>query len=181
MRMTPETRLFLWLDRCFWAVWLGFPIYAGVVVSDILRARAMIADTVPETAICLADLPDPTRFSVSGQVLFWGWITLHFVFYAGVLALGHAVVRDCTRGRIFVAPLIARIKLIGVLVAAYPLLELALANAVAAALAAMGDLPTFAPELAFDVTVLGVGLLLLALASAMAAALRLREDADLTI
>ncbi len=79
------------------------------------------------------------------------------------------------------APLISRLKTIGALVAAYPLLDLALSNGVAAALSAMGDLPGFTPVLAFDVTVLGVGLLLLALASAMAAALRLREDADLTI
>lgn len=179
--MTPETRLFRWLDRAFWAVWLGFPVYVAVVVSDILWSRARIEEAMPGMAACMDDLPDPTRFSAFGQALFWGAIALHFAFYAGILALGHAVIRDCARDRIFVAPLIARLKTVGALVAAYPLLDLALSNGVAAALAATADLPGFVPDLAFDVTVLGVGLLLLALASAMAAALRLRQDADLTI
>ena len=179
--MTPEARLFRWLDRAFWAVWIGFPVYAAVVVSDILRARSRIEAAVPDLAGCLAGLPDPTRFSATGQVLFWGAIALHFAVYAGLLALGHAVVRDCARGRVFVAPLVARLQALGALVAAYPVFDLAVSNGVAAGLAAMGDLPTFAPDLALDVTVMGVGLLLLALASAMAAALRLREDADLTI
>ena len=179
--MTPEARLFRWLDRAFWAVWIGFPVFAAVVVTDILRARDRIASAMPEAAACLADLPDPARFTATGQALFWGAIALHFAIYAGLLALGHAVVRDCARGRVFVAPLVARLQALGALVAAYPLVDLAVSNGLGAALAATGDLPAFAPDLALDVTVLGVGLLLLALATAMAAALRLREDADLTI
>jgi hypothetical protein len=52
---------------------------------------------VPDPAGCLAGLPDPTRFTATGQVLFWGAIAVHFA--CGFLALDTVCARGAASGR----------------------------------------------------------------------------------
>jgi hypothetical protein len=167
--------LFRRLDRAFWLIWLAFPVVLGLHVADIGSAGARIADA------CSADIPSLAGFSTTGRVAFWSVVAVEFAVYAALLALAHGVIRRCARGRVLVAEMIGALQAIALIVALWPVAEFALANLSLAVFAATGDVPGFAPHLALDVTVLGMGLLLLALTAAMRQAVALREDADLTI
>lgn len=171
-------RVFRVLEKAFWALWLFFPVYVVVLVREIL------ADPVaayPGLAECAGVIPQVAGFGLAGQAVFWSGFALHLVVFAALVALAHAVVRSCARGRMFVAPLVRHLRHIGWIVVCYPVLDLAVVNLSGMALEATGDLPGFAPTFALDLPTLGVGLLLLTMAMAMGQAMVLQQDADLTI
>lgn len=174
-------RIFRWLDRSFWLIWLAFPALVWLVVREILAAPETLAALAPEQAACLADLPLLDRFTTAGQAIFWTGFAVEFAVYAVLLALAHGVVHRCATGQVLVAQMIVALRRIGLVIAGWPLLDLLIVNLSEAAYVATGDMPFFRPTLALDLPVLGVGLLLLTMSVAMAQAVRLREDADLTI
>ncbi len=173
--------LFAWLNRAFWGVWLAFPVYLWIVVRDILGQARALTVLAPDQAACLAGLPLVTSFSLPGKLVFWAGFGLNFLLFALVLGLAHSVIRSCAQGRLFVAPLVRVLGWIALIITLFPVWDLGLSNLMAVALVATGDLPAFLPDLAFDVTVFGVGLLLLAIAAAMRQAMGLQRDAELTI
>lgn len=178
MMGVASQRVFRTLERAFWGLWLLFPVYVVVLVREIL------ADPVaayPGLADCAAAIPQVATFGLAGQVIFWSGFALHLAVFAALVALAHAVVRSCARGRTFVAPLVRHLRNIGWIVVCYPVLDLLLLNLTGAALEATGDMPGFAPTFALDLPTLGVGLLLLTMAMAMDQAMVLQQDADLTI
>lgn len=176
-----QDRLFLWLDRAFWGVWLTFPVYVWVVISDILGQAEMLAELAPDQAACVMALPTIRNFSLPGQIAFWSFVAVNFLFYAALLGMAHSVIRSCARGRLFVTPLVRMLWWIGLVITLFPVVELALSNLIQGLLFTTGDMPVFLPNLAFDVTVFGVGLLLLSVSVAMRQAMQLHRDAELTI
>lgn len=181
MTRTSE-RAFVWLDRAFWVIWLAFPLWIGLLASEVLNPPGEAPGPGP-------DLEDGSRlapasigrFSLAGQATFWLVFAAHVAFFAAVLAMAHRVVRSCARGQVLVAPLIRTLRAIGATIALYPVADLVLMNLSVAVYAAAGDVPAFVPVLDLDLTVLGVGLLLITLAFAMERAVELQRDADLTI
>ena len=174
-------RIFVWLDRAFWLIWLGFPVLIWLLVSEIRSAPEQLAEINPEAADCIAKLPQIAGFSATGQFAFWAAFGIEFVVYAVLLALAHGVIHRCATGRVFVDEMIGALRLIGLIIASWPLADLVLQNVTGAVLAWTGDLPAFSATVALDLPVLGVGLLMVTMSVAMAQAVRLREDADLTI
>lgn len=181
MTKRAEMRLFSRVDRAFWVLWMLFPVAIWLIADDILSAADRYARMAPDQAACAASLPSVGNFSTLGQAAFWLAFAAEFAVYALLMFLAHRVIRRCARGRVLVAEMIAQLRLIGLVVASWPIADLVIGNGLMAFLASIGDMPGFAPALAPDVTVLGFGLLMFVMAQAMAQAVRLREEADLTI
>ncbi len=174
-------RIFIWADRAFWLIWLGFPVLIWLLVMQVLDSRARLAALAPEQAACLAGLPQVVNFSATGQLVFWSAFGIEMAIYAALLAMAHWVIHCCAGGRVFVLPMIGMLRRIGIVIAVYPLISLLLLNLSMAAYVATGDMVVFIPDFALDLPVLGVGLLLMVMAAAMRMAARLHQDAELTI
>jgi hypothetical protein len=101
--------------------------------------------------------------------------------FAVLLAMAHAVIHRCATGRVFVAGMIGTLHRIGLLIIAFPVIDLLLQNLTMWVYVRTGDVMTFSPEFALDVPVIGVGLLLITMAAAMRMAVQLHQDAELTI
>ncbi len=178
----PATqRLFYWIDKAFWLIWLGFFALVWLLVREVQNVPAVLAALAPEQAACLAELPQVALFSTAGQFVFWLGFAFTMLVYAVLLAMAHQVIRRCAAGQIFVAPMITSLKRIGIIIAAFPLVDLVLQNASAWAYVQTGDMAAFAGSLALDIPVIGVGLLLVTMAMAMRMAVQLHQDAALTI
>lgn len=174
-------QLYRVLDRVFWLIWLGYPALIWLLVTQIRSGAARLAEMAPEQAACLAMLPQVDTFSTQGKAVFWSLFALEFAIYAVLLALAHRVIHRCAVGRVLVTEMIGTLRAIGILIAGWPLVDLALSNLASLLLSRLGDMPGFVPSFALDLPVLGVGLLLLTIAAAMRQAVALREDAELTI
>jgi hypothetical protein len=174
-------RLFVWLNRGFWAIWAGFPLLVWIIVDGIMGAQGRLAELAPDQAACLAELPQIMNFSTLGQTVFWTAFAVEIGFYAVVLAMAHRVIHHCATGRVFMAGMISTLRAIGLAIALFPVAELALGNIAMVAYRATGDLPVYLPDYALDVPVIGVGLLMVTMAAAMRLAARLHRDAALTI
>jgi hypothetical protein len=174
-------RIFLWLDRAFWLIWLGFPVLVWLIVDGIMGIPGQLAETVPEQAACIAKLPQVMNFSAAGQGVFWTVFGLQIAFYAALLFMAHRIIHHCARGQVFMQGMIGMLRTIGLTIAVFPVVDLVLENLSAAVYVLTGDLPIFLPNFALDLPVIGVGLLMVTMALAMRMAARLRQDAELTI
>jgi hypothetical protein len=178
----PATqRLFYWLDRAFWLIWLGFLVLIWVLVREVQDSPAALAALAPDQAACLAELPQPALFSSAGQAVFWGGFAVEMAVYAVLLLMAHQVIHRCATGQIFVAPMIASLRRIGLVIAIFPLVDLVIQNLSAWAYVHTGDMIAFSGRFALDMPVIGVGLLLVTMAAAMQMAVQMHEDAALTI
>lgn len=173
--------LFTLADRAFWLIWFAFPLVIWIVVREVLNVPAAMAAMAPDQAACLADIPQVAKFSPAGRAIFWGFFSLQFAVYALLLALAHRVIHRCAKGRIFVAEMIGSLRMIGGIIACWPLLDLCLQNLTMLAYVATGDLASFVSSYALDLPTLGIGVLLLVMAAAMRMAVAMQRDADLTI
>jgi hypothetical protein len=181
--MTDPTthRLFYWLDRAFWLIWLGYPVFIWLLVQSVLDAPAQLLALAPDQAACLGELPLPTTFSATGQWVFWGGFAVQMALFALLLAMAHAVIHRCATGRVFVAGMISTLHRIGLLIIAFPVIDLLLQNLSMWVYVQTGDAMSFSADLALDVPVIGVGLMLITIAAAMRMAVQLHHDAELTI
>jgi hypothetical protein len=174
-------RLFQWLDRAFWLIWLGFPVMIWLLVQSVLDAPAQLLALAPEQATCLAELPLPSTFSPTGQWVFWLAFAVEMVMFAALLAMAHAVIHRCATGQVFVSGMIGTLHRIGLLIVGFPVVDLVLQNLTLWVYVQTGDVPTFSADFALDLPVIGVGLLLITIAAAMRMAVQLHQDAELTI
>ncbi|MEI6099782.1 MAG: hypothetical protein WCS20_16125 [Alphaproteobacteria bacterium] len=181
MLETKSDGLFTWLDRGFWLIWAGFPLLIWAMVDGTLSAPDLLAAQLPDQAACIANLPNATTLHPMSQAVFWGAFAVTTSVYAVLLAHAHLVIHRCAQGQVFVAPMIGILRRIGVIIATFPLLDLAMGNLFAWVVYASGDSAVFLPTYALDLPVVGVGLLLLAIAYAMRQAVALHRDAALTI
>jgi hypothetical protein len=181
MRDTKAEQLFTWLDRGFWLIWAGFPLLIWAVIHGTLTAPDQLAAQLPDQAACIASLPNVRTLHLWSQLVFWGSFGVEFALYAVLLAHAHLVIHRCALGQVFVDPMIRVLRRVGLIIAAFPVLDLALGNLTNWVLYAAGDTAVFQPSFALDLPVLGVGLLLLAVAYAMRQAVALHRDATLTI
>jgi hypothetical protein len=181
--MTDHTtnRLFYWLDRTFWLIWLGFPLFVWLLVQSVLDAPTQLMAQAPKEMACLADLRLPATFSPVGQWMFWSAFAVQMALLATLLVMAHAVVHRCATGRVFVSGMIRTLHGIGVLIVAIPVVDLLLQNVSTWVYVQTGDLQVFTANFALDVPVIGVGLLLVTIAAAMRMAVQLHQDAALTI
>jgi hypothetical protein len=178
----PATqRLFYWLDRAFWLIWFGFLALIWVLVREVRNSPADLAALAPDQAACLAALPQPAAFSAAGQAVFWGGFAIEMAIYAVLLFLAHQVVHRCATGQIFVAAMITTLRRIGLMIAAFPVIDLLIQNVSAWAYVRTGDMIIFSGTYALNIPVLAVGLLLVTMAVAMRMAVQLHQDAELTI
>lgn len=178
----PKTqRLFLWIDRAFYLIWLCFPVMIWLFVQAVQNAPAELAALAPDQAACLQALPQVAFFSTSGTWVFWTVFGIQMLFYTVLLALAHQVVHRCATGRVFVAAMIVSLRRIGIIIAAFPFVDLVMQNLSLWAYVKTGDLLVFLPSYALDVPVIGVGLLLVTMAAAMRMAVDMHSDAELTI
>jgi hypothetical protein len=174
-------QLFLWLDRGFWLIWLGFPALVWLIIDGIMGIPVQLAEMVPEQAACIAKLPQVMNFSLTGRTVFWSVFAVEMAFYVVLLVMAHRVIHHCAMGRVFMVGMIGMLRAIGMTIAVFPVLDLALGNLSMAAYVATGDLLVFLPNFALDLPVIGVGLLMVTMAAAMRLAARLHRDAALTI
>ncbi len=178
----PATqRLFHRLDRAFWLIWLGFPVLIWVLVWQVLDVPAQLARLAPEQAACLAALPQVALFSQAGQWVFWGEFGVEMAVYVVLLFLAHRVIHHCATGQVFVDAMINTLRMIGIVILAFPVLVIGLQNLMEFMLVRTGDMPLYEPSFALDFPVMGVGLLLVTMAAAMRMAVALHRDAELTI
>ncbi len=182
--MDPDVRmkrLFVWMDRGFWLIWLAFPVLIWLLVSEVLAMPERLAKLAPDQIECLANLPQLANFSFSGRFAFWLGFGAEFLVYAVILGLAHLVIHRCAVGPVLFDDMNRVLHWVGIVIAGWSVAQVLLANLLGLALRASGDVPVFEPTFALDLPVLGVGLLIIALSVAMRHAVRLREDADLTI
>lgn len=178
----PRTyRLFQWLDRAFWLIWLGFPLLIWSLMQQVLDQPAQLARIAPEQAACLAGLPQVALFSTGGKVAFWAAFSIEMAIYAILLLMVHRVIRRCARGDVFVSAMIRSLRTIGIIIAVLPVIDWTLETATGWFYVQTGDMPFFEWSFALDVPVTAVGLLLVTMAAAMRMAVTLHRDAELTI
>ncbi len=181
MNDRQRKRVYRLIDLAFWAIWLAFPAMIALVVQDVRQSSEHLTALYPELAGCIAQLPSVEGFSTAGRALYWCLLAVEFAFYAVLLGLAHQVIHRCAVGRVLVEEMIGTLRTIGMIIAAWPLVDIVASNGVMFLLVRTGDLPGLLPNYVPDLPVLGVGLLLLAIAAAMGQAVALRQDADLTI
>lgn len=179
--MTADGRLFRWMDKGFWLIWLAYPAMVAVLALDVTRDPATLEGLSPEQQACVATLPFVGRFSRAGQAVFWAGFAFELALFGVLLALGHRAVRRCARGRVLVGEMIGSLRAIGLAITGWALAKPVVSNLSLWALYNLGDAPWLGPDLVLDAPMLGFGLLTLTMAGAMAQAVRLREEADLTI
>jgi hypothetical protein len=178
----PTTyRLFYWLDRAFWLIWLGYPVLIWLLVRSVLDAPAQLLALAPDQAACLDELPFLTTFSSMGQWVFWSAFGIEMGIYIVLSLMAHIVIHRCATGRVFVSEMILTLHRMGLLIVAIPVIELLLLNLAAWIYVRTGDAASFEANYALDVPVIGVGLLLVTIAAAMRMAVQLHQDAELTI
>ncbi len=178
----PKTqRLFHWLDRSFWLIWPGYLVLIWLLVREVQSSPATLAALAPDQAACLAALPQPALFSPAGRAVFWGGFAVEMAIYAILLFMAHQVIHRCATSRIFVEEMITTLRRIGLMIAAFPLIDLLIQNVSAWAYVQTGDMIIFSGAYALNVPILGVGLLLVTMAAAMKMAVQLHQDAELTI
>ena len=168
----------------FWQLYgIGAHIFVFIwqLVREVQNAPATLAALAPDQAVCLAGLPQIARFSTAGQVMFWGGFAVEIAIYAVILLLAHQVIHRCAAGWVFVGGMITSLQMIGIIIAAFPLIDLVIVNLSAWVYVRSGDMIAFSGSYALDVPVMGVGLLLVTMAAAMRMAVRMHEDAALTI
>jgi len=174
-------RLITMADRAFSLIWLGFPLLIWMLIQSVVTSPEQLAAMAPEQAACLADIPQVVNFSRLGQAIFWGVVAVQMGIYAFLLALAHRVIHRCATGEVFVMPMIGSLRLIGTIIALFPVLDLALTNLSMAAYVATGDMLVFIANYALDLPVMGMGILMVVMAAAMRMAVQLHQDAELTI
>jgi hypothetical protein len=173
--------IFTWLDRGFWLIWAGFPFLVWSVVHDTLTVSAQLAAQLPNQAACIARLPNVLSLHPLSQLVFWGGFAVANLVYVVLLAHAPLVIHRCARGQVLVDPIIGILQWIGMIIAGFPVLDLALRNLLDWTLNLTGDTAVFQPSFALELPVLGVGLLLLAISHAMRQAVALQRDAALTV
>lgn len=174
-------RLYGVVDRAFWLIWIAFPLVIWRLVAEIRAGAGGIEGLSQAQRACLDILPQISRFGPAGQSAFWALFGFEFAVYALLLGLAHWVVHRCATGRVLVAEMIGVLRAIGVVITVFPLVNLVLSNAALLIWVRTGDMPSYTPDLALDLPVLGFGLLMLTIAAAMRQAVALRQEADLTI
>jgi hypothetical protein len=180
--MDPKTQQFFnWLDWAFWLIWLGFLALIWQLVREVQNSPATLAALAPDQAACIAALPQPALFSPAGKSVFWGGFAVEMAIYAVLLVMAHQVIHRCATGQIFVAPMITTLRRIGLMIAAFPVIDLLIQNISAWAYVQTGDMVAFSGAYALNIPILGVGLLLVTMAAAMRIAVQMHEDAELTI
>lgn len=152
-----------------------------MLVREIQKVPAQLAALAPDQEACLPELPLVALFSVAGQSVFWMGFGFTMCVYAVLMSMAYQVIRRCAAGQVLIAPMITSLKRIGIIIAAFPLVDLALQNVSAWAYEQTGDSMSFAGSYALDFPVIGVGLLLMTMATAKRMAVQMHQDAALTI
>lgn len=181
LNFTESPRLFVVLDRLFWLVWLAFPIVIWLNYSAILDQSALTAELPPSESNCAELVPQVANFSINGKAQVLAYFLTQYAVYAWLLYLAHTAIHRCATGRVFVSGTLDTLKLLGIIIVAWPFFDLAASNLLGYALTLTGDLKNYSPNLLFDVGPFGVGLLILTMHAVMGHAIVLKQDHDLTI
>jgi Protein of unknown function (DUF2975) len=176
-----NSRWYTLLDRAFWLIWLFFPLLIWMVLRSA-NDEAALKEQLPNLdPACLAALPQTANFSTAGLWASNGYIVWQLALYAALLFIAHRTVHRCAQGRIFVDDTLKALHAVGMIIIAFPLVDLILINALAFFLVVTGDLPSFTPNFLFDIAPFGVGLLILTMRMVIQHAIALKQDHDLTI
>jgi Protein of unknown function (DUF2975) len=178
---TENPRLFKLLDRLFWLVWIAFPIVIWQNYTAVLDQSALMAEMPPEASNCAALVPQVANFSGNGKAQVLAYFLTQYVVYAWLLYLAHSAIHRCATGQVFVSGTLKTLKLLGIIIVAWPFFDLAASNLLNYALTLTGDLKQYSPNLLFDVGPFGVGLLILTMRAVLGHAILLKQDHDLTI
>jgi Protein of unknown function (DUF2975) len=181
LNFTENPRLFAVLDRLFWMVWLAFPIIIWLNYSAILDQSALKAELPPSASNCADLVPQVANFSRSGKACVLAYFLAQYSVYAWLLYLAHSAIHRCATGRVFVSGTLDTLKLLGIIIVAWPFFDLAASNLLGYALTLTGDLKSYSPNLLFDVGPFGVGLLILTMHAVLGHAILIKQDHDLTI
>jgi Protein of unknown function (DUF2975) len=178
---TENPRHFKLLDRLFWLVWLAFPIIIWLNYAAVLDQSALMAEMPPQASDCAALVPQVANFSGKGKAQVLAYFLTQYAVYAWLLYLAHSAIHRCATGQVFVAGTLDTLKLLGIIIVAWPFFDLVASNLLSYALTLTGDLKQYSPNLLFDVGPFGVGLLILTMRAVLGHAIVLKQDNDLTI
>lgn len=181
LNFTENPRLFVVLDRLFWLVWVALPIVMWLTYSTVLDQSAVRAELPADASNCADLLPQVALFSRSGKAGVLGYFVFQYAVYAWLLFLAHTAIHRCATGRVFVSGTLDTLKLLGIIIVAWPFADLAASNLLEYALTLTGDLKHYNLNLLFDVGPFGVGLLILTMRAVLGHAIVLKQDHDLTI
>jgi Protein of unknown function (DUF2975) len=181
LNFTENPRIFQWLDRFFWLVWLAFPVLLWQTYLTVID-QSTLTDELPTGAEdCAALIPSVANFSAQGKASFVVYFVAQYVIYALLLWLAHTTIHRCAMGKVYVSDTLRTLGFLGVIVILWPVYELVTTNLLSYALTVTGDLKTYRPDFLFDVGPLGVGLLILAMRAVIGHAINIKQDNDLTI
>lgn len=175
---TPRARLFVWLDRLFWLVWLLFALAVWQTwrgLTDDSQIRAEI------DAACLAQVPIFSNLTSLGQGAVVANIGIDFAMLGVMALIAHRIIHRCAIGQVFIDDTLRSMAWLGGAVIGYAFVGLISTNALAYVLHAAGDLQSFQPNLLFDFPAFGFGLLVLTMRLVVGHAIALKRDQDLTI
>ena len=181
LNFTDNPRLFKPLDRLFWLVWLALPIVMWLNYTAILDQSALKAELPPGASNCADLVPQVANFTSGGKAGVLVYFLWQFAVYAWLLYLAHTAIHRCAIGQVFVDGTLNTLKLLGIIIVAWPFFDLAASNLLGYALTLTGDLKNFIPNFLFDVGPFGVGLLILTMRTVLGHAIVLKQDHDLTI
>ncbi len=181
LNFSDNPRIFQWLDRLFWLVWLAFPLLIWQTYATVVDQASLAAELPVGAENCAELIPRVANFSMQGKAGFVVYFVAQYVIYALLLWLAHTAIHRCATGKVFVADTLRTLGLLGIIIILWPVYELITGNLLAYALTVTGDMKTFRPDFLFDVGPLAVGLLILAMRVVIGHAITIKQDHDLTI
>lgn len=181
LNFSENPRVFQWLDKLFWLVWLAFPVLLWQTYATVIDQSTLAAELPKGAENCAELIPRVANFSFQGKASFVVYFVGQYVIYALLLWLAHTAIHRCATGRVFVSDTLQTLGLLGVIIVFWPFYELITTNLLAYSLTVTGDMKTYRPDFLFDVGPLGVGLLILAMRAVIGHAINIKKDHDLTI
>ena len=181
LTFTDNPRLFAVLDRLFWLVWLALPVVMWLTYAALLDQSALKAELPEGASNCAELLPQVANFSWGGKASVLAYFLWQYAVYAWLLYLAHSAIHRCAIGQVFVSGTLDTLKLLGIIIVAWPFIDLGASNLLTFALTLTADLKNFSANLLFDVGPFGVGLLILTMRAVLGHAILLKQDHDLTI
>jgi hypothetical protein len=175
MSEDKSLKLFKRINLIFWGIWLFIPFY--ITASTYFWDQTIIFSGLENGCTEAAT----KELSEKGKIAAILFFTFDTTLYLVLFGLMHAMVNDCSKGRIFIGKSISIMGYISALIVVWPFLDMLTFNVTKYYLFSIGDIPEFKPEYYVDVVMIGAGFFFLLLRFVLLHALKLHEDSKLTI
>ncbi len=176
-----ETRWFIIMDKLFWVLWVLLPVTAIGLLWIVNDPNSYNAGLTAEQSTCMANLPLPPNYSMTGKLALGSIVAFSFVFYAVIMGILHRMIRRFAKGNQFDQHTLKSMQWFGIILIAFPFADMLLTYIVGFILKQTGDAGLYSMSYFLDIGPIAVGIFVLALMHVLKNAIALKTENDLTI